>query len=294
MGRVVEFRSWVFPAAQAVLTGSSTAVGVLLVVLWRPGRKRWLPFYSDATHNDPERIVLAWGENCACFFMPLVALVEFMHQSRLSANAPTRPAVPRPLRYFVPARATTYHIVIVNFLFTAVTTLFFFTTANVPSKHPYTSPHQLAASALIFVYAVQATLKAILAETFNNYETSLPSLELASDTNSAKMMSGNGGVTFGKSFQWRQFWARHHMKMRLGLAFALWMSLLLTWLCYVGRVTTRTWGVAFAGFRAALAMCMAGVVHVATVSCVTLMGVMVIDMQNERVVLTSRCDDATM
>lgn len=260
-------------------------------MLWRPKRSRLIPFYSDASHNDPERIIVSWGENMACFFMPLVALVEYMQQSRL-ADSVGRPIAPPMLRCLVPARVSTHNVVLLNFVFTAATTMFFFTTANVPSKFPYTTVHQFAASALIFTYAVQATLKAILAHTFGNYDANSAVFqaddEEGDEDRIEKSISSSELRVWRHGNQWLQWWDRHHMKVRLMITGALWMTLIVTWVCYVGRVTVKPWGSAYHPLRRNLSLMMAIVVHIATVSCVLLMVVMGIDMRGDRIVLGSR------
>jgi hypothetical protein len=275
MGQV-QFPSSLFPACQAVLTGSSTVLGIVLVILWRPDRPRHIPFYSDATHNDPERVLLGCGENLACFFMPIVALVEYLHQVRmLMTTAAVRPAPPRGLRWLVRPGITTSMVIHLNFFFTLATTLFFFVTANVPSKRPFTPPHQFAASALIVTYAVQSTLKAILASTFSNYRPE------------------RGGPTAPKSVPvhasaWVRQWDRHHMKLRMALVCALWWSLLGTWLTFVARKAVLVLDLSHPSEkRAALAASMAVVVYGATAACVVLMVVMAVDMRADRIVLAS-------
>lgn len=298
----IEFRTWLLPALQAVLTGSSTALAVLLVVAWRPNRSRVIPFYSDASHSDPERVVLAVGENMACFFMPIVALAEYLQQSRLALEHP-RPFAPRLFPCLLPLPAhwlSTRAIVHANAIATASTTVFFFITANVPSKHPFTKPHQFAASALIFVYALQATLKALLAQTFSNYK-----LDVAHDNeigarrqdfpgasedestgygDSKTRESGVGKHKIG-SFGW---WNRHHLKVRLLIAGVLWLSLITTWICFMGRVLLRRTEAEYEwarDVREGLSLTMAVIVHAATGSCVVLMAIMAVDMRHERVIL---------
>lgn len=296
----LEIRASILPALQAILTGFSTALAVLLVVLWRPKRTRFIPFYSDATHNDPERIILAVGENLACFFMPLVALIEYVQQARLALLYP-RLSAPRLLLCFFPIHVlSTRAVVLANFVVTSATTLFFFVTANVPSRHPYTQPHQFAASALILVYALQATFKAVLAHTFLNYD---PSTEVRTkadlllhntegdlsedDTSLVESQAPRKSMGQGTS-DLAAWWDRQHMKLRLLLAASLWLSLLATWLCYMGRVVTRNWGLQYEPVRRQLSVAMAVIVHIATGSCVTLMCVMAVDLRNERISLVGR------
>jgi hypothetical protein len=260
------------PAVQAVLTAGSTGLGVLLVCLWRPDRVRHIPFYSDASHNDPERILLGIGENMACFFMPLVATAEFLHQSRVCAELSCpKPQPPRLLRWMVRCGMKTTDLVRWNFIVTLATTIFFFVTANVPSKRPWTPPHQFSASALILTYALQATLKAILAGTFNNYQAWPES----------SPRSRNGAA--------RRAWEQWHMLLRLLLAGTLWFALVATWLCYMGRLhaVRMSWILDAARLRRTLSTAMAIIVHFATTACVLLMVVMAVDMRADRLVLAS-------
>lgn len=199
-------------------------------------------------------------------------------------------------------------------MITAATSLFFFVTANVPSKFPYTPPHQFAASALILMYALQATLKAILAKTFCNYEsvgTGVVDVEAAEE--GGKVYSDSvGSDKDGEEVAMLEagarkpapppppsssqssggnllasLWTRHHMKLRVLLATILWLSLVLTWVCFVGRVASKR-RAGWEAFRQGLSVVMAVIVHAATGSCVALMGVMAVDMRGERVTLESR------
>lgn len=278
MASRVGFRTWLFPAAQAFLTGSATLLGVVLVLLWRPNRVRQIPFYSDSSHHDPERVLLACGENLACFFMPLVALLEYMHQSRLLAETNSvRPSPPRQLRWMLRSGATTSGVIQLNFLFTLMTTAFFFVTANVPSKRPFTPPHQLAASGLILTYSLQSVLKAVLANTFDNYRC-----DGASGPDEICKASGILSATL-------RLWERHHMKLRMCLVYVLWLSLLGTWLTFVGRKIVSWLALSNAtAKREFLSSSMAVIVYAATTACVILMVIMAIDMRADRVILYSR------
>lgn len=243
-------------------------MGVVLMILWRPNRHRYVPFYSDSSHLDPERVLLACGENMACFFMPIVAVVEYLHQTRLLfETAAVRPNPPRTLRWLARPRVTTRHIILLNFASTFVTTAAFFVTANLPSKRPFTPPHQLAASGLILFYAMQSVFKAILASTFDNYA---PALQV--NRSPAEM-----------------WWEKHHMTLRLTLVVLLWLSLIGTWLTFIGRKVVVFFNMSDpTAKRAFLAMSMALIVYVATASCVTLMLVMAVDMRGDYVTLSSR------
>lgn len=279
MSARISFRTWVFPAAQAVLTGASTLLGVVLVLLWRPDRARVVPFYSDSSHNDPERVLLACGENMACFFMPLVALLEYLHQSRLLAAAPSAPPAPPPrLRWLARAGLGTGTLVRLNFATTLATTACFFVTANVPSKRPFTPPHQLAASGLILLYAVQSVLKAVLAATFDNYR----------GDGAAAPDAAGGKAAAGGAARWLRAWDRHHMRLRMLLVYVLWLSLAGTWLTFAGRKLVALLELSDAqGKRAFLATSMAVIVYCATAACVVLMAVMAVDMRGDRVFLHS-------
>jgi hypothetical protein len=268
----VGFRSCVFPACQAVLTGSSTFLGIVLVLLWRPDRARKIPFYSDSSHNDPERVLLACGENLACFFMPLVALLEYLHQSRmLAATAAVSPNPPRKLRWLLRSGLSTAAVIQLNFAFTLVTTIFFFVTANIPSKWPFTLTHQFAASGLIVTYSVQSVLKAVLANTFNNYED-------------------NANASTLKTSAVKRIWERYHMRVRLSLVYVLWVSLLGTWLTFAGGKLVTWFSMSDgAAKRAMMSASMAFILYAATTACVVLMVVMAIDMRADRVILFSSC-----
>lgn len=292
------FRACILPILQAVLTSISTTLGVILVVQWHPKRTQYIPFYSDATHNDPERIILAIGENLACFFMPLVALAEFLHHSCLAISH-TRPALGTRLFRILPINRvpTTRHLVLTNFAFTSATAICFFVTANVPSKYPYTFLHQCAASSLIFMYAVQAVLKTILANTFSNYDKCVAATYPgASETlplynkSTAMDIQHEKNIEYinrmqKKGWRWEGIWNRHHLKLRILLASNLWGALVVTWICYIGRVITNKWGSEWDTFRRTLAIIMAVVVHLATASCITLMATMAIDMRHQFIVL---------
>lgn len=271
----ITIQSSLLPLLQAFLTGTSTALGVMLVVLWRPQRTRALPFYSDASHNDPERIILSSGENLACMLMPLVAIIEYLHHSRLL----TFPH--RQLHFrFLPSVSSS-NLVRLNFFVTACTTIFFFITANVPSRFPATRLHQFAASALILFYALQATCKAILAYVFSNYR------RVDTDPEKGDTTLQSTPRHFSKI---KLFWDRHHMKLRVLLASALWSVLIGTWICFTGRVITQGWGSGYQALRNGFSVCMAAMVHVATLSCVALMGIMAVDMRDERLVLSTKGD----
>lgn len=268
MPQKVHLRTSIFPACQALLTGCSTLMGVVLMILWRPDRPRYVPFYSDASHKDPERVLLACGENVACFFMPLVALFEYLQQTRvLAETAALRPNPPPSLRWLAHPRLTTRHFILLNFAATSANTVAFFITANLPSKRPFTPYHQLAASGLIFFYAVQSVCKAILASTFNNYTSGLQ----------------------GNRSQLEMWWERHHMKLRMTLVYVLWLSLVGTWMTFAGRKVVVLFDMEHpSAKRAFLAMCMAIVVYFATTACVTLMFVIAIDMRHDCLTVTSR------
>lgn len=257
-----------FPACQALLTGCSTVMGVVLMVLWRPDRARYVPFYSDSSHSDPERVLLACGENVACFFMPLVALFEYLHQTRvLAETAAVRPSPPPTLRWLARPRVTTRHLILINLAASSANTVAFFITANLPSKRPFTPYHQLAASGLILFYAVQSICKAILASTFNNY----------------------GGGVQGNRSQLEMWWERHHMKLRLTVVYVLWLSLVGTWMTFAGRKVVVLFDMEHPSTkRAFLATSMAIIVYFATAACVTLMFVIAIDMRQDCLTLTSR------
>lgn len=272
----LELRVWILPALQALFTLLSTTTGVALVILWRPKRARLFPFYSDATHNDPERIILAFGENIACFFLPLVSLAEYLQQSRLASLHPT-PALTAWMRRVTPGlRYTTRDVAYANFLSSWFTTVFFFVTANLPSKGLWIPPHQFAASMLILMYAVQGSLRAILAETFGNYELAMGK----GDVEEGQVGKGDG-VRGG-------WWSRHHLKIRILVAGYLWGSLVLTWVCYVGRLVTRKWGGGWQAFRYVLVVMMTLNVYVTTMGCVGLMGMSAVDLRHEVVVLAGR------
>lgn len=287
MGQV-RIRSSILPALQAVLTGSSTLLGILLVLLWRPNRVRYFPFYSDASHNDPERVLLAVGENLACFFMPLVAIAEHLHQLRcLETSTSSRPIAPKGLRWVLRFGLSTLTVVRLNFFATLFTTVFFFVTANVPSKRPFTPPHQLAASGLIFTYSIQSILKAILAATFQNYHCGGEAKHDGAEPENGKAPLFDGQV-HSNTPGWLMFWERHHMKLRLGLAIVLWSSLVGTWLCFIGRKLAVMFQLENAAYlRQMLSSSMAVVVYGATTACVILMGVMAVDMRGDSIVLSS-------
>lgn len=267
-----------FPLFQAALTGTSTAIAVLLVTLWRPNRSRHLPFYSDATHNDPERIILACGENLACMLMPIVAIVEYLHQSRLLAGAPKHAR----LSCFPCRLVSTRVFVKANFVVTLLTSIFFFITANVPSIYPSTRIHQFAASSLILFYALQATFKAVLASAFSNYRVRAADVEHASHADEEGLLPKAVSAAGPSSI-----WDRHHMIVRVGLAVALWGVLLGTWVCFMGIMVARTWGTEYAAWPKYMTYGMAIMVYVATGSCVMLMVVMGVDMRGQSFVVTT-------
>lgn len=259
------------------------------MILWRPNRVRAVPFYSDASHNDPERVILASGENMACFFMPLVAIAEYLHLSRIAtATGFQRTIVPRSLQWFLRPSTSLRDVIICNFIVTISTTAFFFVTANVPSKRPLTPPHQFAASGLIFAYSIQSTLKAILATTFKNYNYSglSQTSHHLTDKNGAKRASTICSV-IGHT------WEQHHMLIRITLTYSLWFSLVATWICYAGRVLAKKLALSNAqDIRSFFATSMAVVVYGATMSCVVLMVIMSVDMRNESIVIRSSLGQA--
>lgn len=126
-------------ALHAGATAAATAGGVLLVAVLRSGRRN-VPFYSDASQRDPERVFLAVFENLACALLPIVAAGERAQHIRLLGT---------PLPFA--ARVNTVAV--------AFTALCFFITANVPTLLPWTPLHQLAASGLLVGYSVQAVCK---------------------------------------------------------------------------------------------------------------------------------------
>lgn len=279
----LEIRVWILPALQALFTFLSTTAGVLLVILWRPNRARPFPFYSDATHHDPERIILAIGENLACFFLPLVALAEYLQQSRLATVHPTAALGKWARRVWPGWRCMTRDVAVANFVCSWLTTVFFFMTANLPSTGLWIPPHQFAASMLILMYAVQGSLRAVLAVTFGNYEVGIGGRGdveeggVGTEKGVVKEGGGKGG-----------WWRRHHVKVRVVVAGYLWWSLVLTWVCYVGRLVTRKWGAGWQGFRYVLVVMMTLNVYVTTVGCVGLMGMSAVDLRHEVVVLAGR------
>lgn len=273
----INFRSSVLPALQCFLTTLSTCLGVTLVILWRPNRTRKLPFYSDATHNDPERILLACGENLACMCTPLVAIAEYLHHTRLLNVSNQISVCHIPI---LRLRVRTRVLVMCNFVVTLFTTCFFFVTANVPSKHPATFVHQTAASALILFYALQATCKLLLAHAFKNYTSHMQDAEKVHMDTSCDIET--------TSFKCRRasWWDTHHLKLRLLIALALWTALLGTWVCYMGRVLLKHAG--REAIRRTLSQIMAGLVHVATFSCLVLMAITSIDLRGELFVFSTR------
>lgn len=154
-GVMLRLRAWPIAVLHALATGISTAGGVLLVVALRPQRARTLPFYSDASHADPERTLLALGENLACLLLPLVIAFERAQHARLLRDVPDGRGWGSCANF---ARA--------NFAAALGVLACFFITANVPTIRPWIPLHQLAASGLMVGYAVQATCRARLAGPF--------------------------------------------------------------------------------------------------------------------------------
>lgn len=94
----------------------------------------------------------------------------------------------------------------------------------------------------------------------------------------------NGGATNGCE----TWWDRHNLKVRTCIATILWVALLGTWICFVSRTSLRGSDKEFARLaRERLAMIMAGLVHAATAGCLILMGVMAIDMRNDKLLMMS-------
>lgn len=279
----LELRMSILPLAQAILTGLSTGMGVLLVILWRPNRKRFIPFYSDSSHNDPERIILACGENLACMFMPVVAICEYLHHTRLSNNLSISSlSILSSIRCIKPSPK---FLIRANVLFTSTTSIFFFLTSNVPSKYPATKVHQFAASSLILFYAIQATLKAILSVLFNNYkreqtdEDPFDEIEKVDKKMPSKQIRG----------RLETWWHKHHLKVRISIAVILWIALIGTWICFSGRVLALKWRIpSYQIIRQRLSTLMAVLVHLATMSCLILMSITAIDMRAEKLILQTR------
>lgn len=279
----LELRMSTLPLIQAVLTGLSTGLGVLLVILWRPNRKRFIPFYSDASHNDPERIILACGENLACIFMPIVAICEYLHHTRLLDNLSisTLPIL-SSIRCIKPSPK---FLIRTNVLFTSTTSIFFFLTSNVPSKYPATKIHQFAASSLILFYAIQATLKAILSVLFNNYKREQTEEDPLDEIGKVEKKMPYKHI-LGRLETW---WHKHHLKIRISIAVMLWIALIGTWICFSGRVIVLKWRIAgHQIIRQQLSTLMAVLVHLATMSCLILMSITAIDMRAEKLVLQTR------
>lgn len=129
----------------AIAVGTATLGGVITVLYLRAKtRRRPVPFYSDATHNDPERTLLALAENLGLALLPLVALSERAQHERLMG-------APLPI------------VAQLNSLTTFLAFIAFWGTANTPTVKPYITTHQLAASSLMVLYAIQATCKARIA-----------------------------------------------------------------------------------------------------------------------------------
>lgn len=128
----------------AIATFCATFGGVVLVALLRPDR-RAVPFYSDASHRDPERVILALFENLACLLLPAVGLGERAQHIRLLGQ-------PLPL------------IARINSVATAATAACFYITANTPTLQPWIALHQFAASGLLVGYSIQAVCKLRIAK----------------------------------------------------------------------------------------------------------------------------------
>ena len=145
-------RSGAYRIAQlhAIAVGTATLGGVLLVLYLHPKiQRRPLPFYSDATHHEPERTLLALAENLGLALLPLVGLSERAQHERLLGSP-----LPRVAQ--------------VNSMATLLAFVCFWGTANTPTVAPYISAHQLAASSLMACYAVQASCKARIARTIGS------------------------------------------------------------------------------------------------------------------------------
>lgn len=86
--RVAAYRISLLFAGSVAL---ATLGGVGLVSVLRPHtRRRPLPFYSDATHSEPERTLLSLCENFALALLPLVGCFERAQHERLfGAPLPT-------------------------------------------------------------------------------------------------------------------------------------------------------------------------------------------------------------
>ncbi|PXF41685.1 hypothetical protein BWQ96_08606 [Gracilariopsis chorda] len=142
--RKMRIRASTLGMLQAVTISVTTMASVLLVVGLRPNRKRFIPFYSDASHNEPERSVLSLGENAALVFGTLTQTAEYEWLRALAKRSGNE-----NMRVFVKMYGWCG----------AVAMTCWFVTANVPTVRPVIEVHQLGASLLMVALAGQGSLK---------------------------------------------------------------------------------------------------------------------------------------
>lgn len=163
----IHLRAFPLAFCYALFTLISTTCGVLLVLHFRPSRKRMFPFYSDATQHDPERTILGLLQNVACFLGPPTCMFEHLFHTSYASIHPL-PYLPK---LSVLHTLSTHHVSLIHLYTSLFTTLAFFLTANLPTIRPFIPAHQLAASLLLVLFFLQALCKLILAVTLSRQET---------------------------------------------------------------------------------------------------------------------------
>ena len=277
----IPLKASVVPLLQATLTCFATLTGVLLA-LQAPNRSRFFPFYSDASHKDPSRVILCLLENLACFFTPLTATLEYLHHGSLARKL-YHPALTRLKHQQVlenhfqkqasaPTHPLTLSSVIRLYYMCGLTIVAArFITANVPSWPLLFSPvHQVAASSLLFLFATLSTLKVHLADIFDNYKTT------SRDPSCTSWLS--------------TCWSRIHRPVRRAIAGALWILLLATFSAHFGRKLLPSRNPQYTRTRELLLRIIALVIYAATLLCIVFMIIVAIDMRNAKVIIQLESD----
>lgn len=178
---------------QAVTISVTTVGSIALVMVLRPGRKRRLPFYSDATHGEPERSVLSVGENVGWVLGAATQMTEHLWLRAVGRKRAAGATVRRAVRVYGWCGAAAMGAWVV--------------TANVPTVAPVIWVHQLAASVLMVALAAQGSVKWWLA---------------GRGRLGAALGGGGGGG----------WWERCARTVRAAVAAALWVAVVGCWVCY--------------------------------------------------------------
>ncbi|CAN8063806.1 unnamed protein product [Agarophyton chilense] len=253
-------RASLWPLLQASTISVTISASVHHLVSAHPSRRHLVPFYSDATQRDPERVFLALGENVSLVFALLSLLCEHAVHTRCAqaceANASTRALV----------RA---HVGV-----GACALLMWLLTANLPTVRPFISAHQMTASLLMTSLAVQATLKARLARMLHNFEYNEQHNHDDDDDDDDDDYDNKNHKS-----RWQRAWHRYHTHARDAIAGVLWMGVFGTFLLFGVRHSTLV----NVSVRRRALLVMTAVVHATTVAAVALMLTAALDLRRHHV-----------